>query len=102
MLLMSVAFRAQTTKRDEVLSAVDDVVARLRHRTGCAHARLFVDTEDADVFTLLSEFESVDDADQFFTSREFRVLRGIRMMLRDEPVVVVDDVRSRVTRLVRD
>jgi len=102
MVLLSFGFRTQSNKRDEVLSAVDGAVARLRHLPGCSRGRVFADTEDPDSFTLLSEFESIDQADVFLTSKEFQVLKGIRMMLRDEPVVVLDDVRTRLTRLVRE
>lgn len=102
MVLLSFGFRTQSNKRDEVLSVVDDAVARLRHLPGCPRGRVFADTEDPESFTLLSEFESIDQADIFLTSKEFQVLKGIRMMLRDEPVVVLDDVRTRLTRLVRE
>jgi quinol monooxygenase YgiN len=102
MVLLSLGFRPQTTKRDEVLSAVDEAVARMRNLPGCSRGRLFADTEDPDSFTLISEWESIDDADGFFASREFQILRGMRMLLRDEPVVVLDDVRTRLTRLVQE
>jgi quinol monooxygenase YgiN len=102
MVLLSVGFRTQSSKRDEVLSAVDEAVARMRHQPGCARGRVFADTNDPDAFTLISEWDSIDDADGFFASREFQVLRGLRMLLRDEPVVVVDDVKARFTRLVRE
>jgi quinol monooxygenase YgiN len=101
MVLLSVGFRTQPNKRDEVLSAVDEAVSRMRHLPGCARGRLFADTDDPDSFTLISEWRSIDDADGFFASPEFHLLRGLRMLLRDEPVVVLDDVRSRLTRLVR-
>jgi len=102
MVLLSFGFRTQSNKRDEVLSAVDEAVARLRQLPGCSRGRVFADNDDPDSFTLFSEFESIDQADVFLTSREFQVLKGIRMLLRDEPVVVLDDVRTRLTRLVRE
>jgi hypothetical protein len=37
----------------------------------------------------------------FFNSREFQIFKGIRILLRDEPVIVLDEVRCRVTRLLR-
>jgi quinol monooxygenase YgiN len=102
MVLLAFGFRTQSNKRDEVLSAVDEAVTRLRQLPGCSRGRVFADNDDPDSFTLLSEFESIDQADVFLTSPEFQVLKGIRMLLRDEPVVVLDDVRTRLTRLVRE
>jgi quinol monooxygenase YgiN len=100
-LLASISFRAQPYKRGEILSAVDDEVTRMRRANGCGRCRLLVDTENPNYFTLLSEWQSLDHADTFFNSRDFRVFKGIRILLRAEPVIVLDDVRGRVTRLIR-
>jgi quinol monooxygenase YgiN len=101
MLLASIGFRAQPHKRAEVLSAVDETVRRMRQASGCARSRLMSDTDDPNAFTVLSEWQSADTADSFFNSRDFQIFKGIRILLRDEPVIVLDDVRSRVTRLLR-
>jgi quinol monooxygenase YgiN len=101
MLLASVTFRTQPHKRGEILSAVDETVIRMRDTPGCARCRLLVDTEDPNAFTLASEWQSSLEAESFFNSREFQVFRIIRILLREEPVVVLDDVRARVTRLIR-
>jgi quinol monooxygenase YgiN len=101
MLLASVSFRAQPHKRSEILSAIDDMVERMRQAPGCGRCRLLVDTEDPYTFTLASEWQTPDAADTFFESRDFQIFKGIRILLRDEPVIVLDEVRSRVTRLIR-
>ena len=98
MLLASIGFRIQPHKRAEVLSAVDETVRRMRQASGCARSRLMEDTDDPNTFTVLSEWQSADTADSFFSSRDFQIFKGIRILLRDEPVIVLDDVRSRVTR----
>jgi quinol monooxygenase YgiN len=101
MLLASMSFRAQPHKRAEVLSAVDETVRRMRGASGCARSRLMADADDPNAFTVFSEWQSTDTADVFFSSREFQIFKGIRILLRDEPVIVFDEVRSRVTRLLR-
>jgi quinol monooxygenase YgiN len=101
MVLASVTFRVQPHKRAEVLSAIDETVERMRHTLSCARCRLLVDTEDPNLFTLASEWAAARDADAFFESREFQVFRGIRMLLREEPVVQMDEVQARATRLIR-
>lgn len=102
MLLASIGFRVQPHKLGEALSAVDETVRRMRTAPGCARTRLLSDTEDPNTFTVLSEWQTAASADSFFASREFQIFRGIRMLLRDEPVITIDDVRSRVTRLLRN
>jgi quinol monooxygenase YgiN len=101
MLLASVSFRAQPHKRGEILSAVDEMVERMRHATGCGRCRLLVDTEDPNAFTLASEWHSAQAASVFFDSRDFQIFKGIRILLRDEPLIVFDEVGSRVTRPLR-
>jgi quinol monooxygenase YgiN len=101
MVIASVSFRAQPHKRAEILSAVDDTIERMRQAAGCTRCRLLVDTEDPNAFTMWSEWQSTGAADAFFDSREFQMFKGIRILLRDEPMMTLDDVQSRVTRLIR-
>ena len=101
MLLASIGFRVQPHKRAEVLSAVDETLRRMRTTTGCARSRLMEDTDDPNAFILLSEWYSTATADVFFNSRDFQIFKGIRILLRDEPVIVFDEVQSRMVRLLR-
>jgi quinol monooxygenase YgiN len=101
MVLAWIGFRSKPSKRGEVLSAVDDIVRNLRETDGCSKGRLLVDREDANTFTVESEWRSLEDADAFFASGDFQLFRGIRMLLWGDPVVVVDDVRSRTTGVVK-
>jgi quinol monooxygenase YgiN len=95
--LASISFRARPHKRSEILSAVDDAVERMRHTAGCERCRLLVDTEDQNAFTVMSEWQTTGEADAYFNSREFRIFRGIRILLREEPVIVFDEIQSRFT-----
>ena len=99
MVVVSISFRAQPHKRGEILSAIDDLVERMRASQGCGRGRLLTDSEDANAFTIVSEWQSSADTDSFLSSRDFQLFRGIRILLRGEPVIVVDEVQARVTRL---
>jgi quinol monooxygenase YgiN len=101
MVVAWIGFRAQPHKRPEILSAIDEMIDRMRNSAGCGRGRLLVDSEDPNAFTVLSEWQSVDAANAFFESRGFQLFRGIRMLLRGEPLVVFDDVQQRVTKLLR-
>ncbi len=101
MVMVSISLRAQAHKRAEVVSAADEMVERMRHSDGCTRARLLADSEDSNALTIVSEWRSATDADGFIGSREFQIFKGVRIMLRGEPVVVFDEVQARVTRLMR-
>jgi quinol monooxygenase YgiN len=101
MLLASISFRVQPHKRSEAFSAVDALVQRMRTAPGCARSRVLTDSEDENTFMLASEWTDANAAEAFFGSREFKIFKGVRILMRDEPFIVLDDVRARVTRLMR-
>ena len=101
MLLSSIRFRAQPHKRAEVISAVDGLIDHMREAPGCSSSRLLTDADDPNALTVVSEWRSTEDAETFLQSRDFQVFKGIRMLLRGEPVVVFDLLQSRVTRVIR-
>lgn len=101
MLLASIRFRVQPHKRGEVLSAIDETIRRMRVAAGCERSRLMTDTDDPNTFAVISEWQSPETADRFFNSHDFQIFKGIRILLRDEPLIVLDEVQSRVTRLIR-
>jgi len=101
MLLASISLRAQPHKRGEILTAVDEMVERMRQANGCGRSRLVVDSEDPNAFTIESEWQTPLAADTFFDSREFQIFKGIRILLKDEPVMTLDEVRARTTRVIR-
>ena len=101
MLLASLTFRVQSFKRAEAVSSVDALVQRMRGTSGCLRSRVLVDTEDVNSFMVASEWIDPATADVFFGSCDFRVFRGIRILLRDQPLIVLDDIRTRTTRLLR-
>lgn len=100
MVVAWIGFRAKPHKRPEILSAIDEMIDRMRTSSGCGRSRLVVDCEDPNAFTVLSEWQSTDAANAFLESRGFQLLRGIRMLLRGEPLVVLDEVQQRVTKLL--
>jgi quinol monooxygenase YgiN len=101
MLITSISFRVQPHKRAEVLSAVDALVNRMRRAAGCGRTSILTDTEDLNAFMVFSEWTDATAAEAFLSSREFQIFKGLRILLRNEPVIVLDDVRTRVTRLMR-
>ena len=101
MLLASISFRVQPHKLAEALSAVDALVERMRTAEGCARSRVLSDSEDPNSFVVASEWHDTNAAEAYFGSREFQIFKGVRILMREEPFIVLDDVRARVTRMMR-
>jgi quinol monooxygenase YgiN len=73
----------------------------MRMAAGCDRSRLMLDADDPNTFAVISEWQSAETADRFFSSHQFQIFKGIRILLRDEPVIVLDQIQTRVTRLIR-
>lgn len=100
MLVASISFRVQPHKRAEALSAVDALAQRMRSLPGCARSRVLTDSDDVNALVMASEWHDAEAVEAFFDSREFQIFKGVRFLLRDEPFIVIDDVRARATRMM--
>lgn len=96
----SLLFRVQPQNQGEVLSIVNTIAERMRRAPGCCHNRLLSDLDDPNAFVLMSEWPDMASAEAFLLSREVQVVRGIRVLLRSEPVVVLDQISNRLTRIL--
>ncbi|HUL71855.1 MAG TPA: antibiotic biosynthesis monooxygenase [Vicinamibacterales bacterium] len=98
MLIASLAFRVRSFKRAEAFSTVEALVGQMRSAAGCTRSRFLVDADDENAVLIASEWLDSAAADAFFRARGFRILRGIRILMRDELQIVFDDVQARVER----
>jgi quinol monooxygenase YgiN len=91
--------RVRDDKRSEALSAIDGFIRRMRAWPGCLTCRLLTDASDGESLTLVSEWDSREGLDGFIASREFLILQGMRVVLRDDPQVILDEIllRSRMS-----
>ena len=98
MQVASVTLRVHQSKRVEALSAIDELMRHMRASPGCLTCRLLVDAIDGTELMLVSEWDDRQDVDAFFGSRDFVILAGMRILLREEPRAVLDEVlvRTRV------
>lgn len=96
-----IRFRVLADKRSEVTSTLDALVDRMRRVPGCRCGQVFCDINDANSLMLLSEWSDFESASTYFDSHEFHVFRGLRILFRDEPHVVLDEIGARVTKTLR-
>ena len=95
MLIASLVFNVQPDKRTEFVSAVEDILDKLRSSQGCLGCRLVHDHEVEDVFVMTSEWDNRLCLDRYLASPEHHILEGTRILLRDGPSLTVDEVLSR-------
>jgi quinol monooxygenase YgiN len=95
MFIASLTFNVRPDKRVEFVSAVEDILERVRSRHGCLGCRLVSDCEDENIFVIMSEWDSRPFLDQYLASADFQILEGTRILLRDGPSLSIDEVLSR-------
>jgi quinol monooxygenase YgiN len=97
--IATVNLRVRDDKRSEALSAIDGFIRRMHMWPGCMTCRLLTDAGDSQLLTLVSEWDSREGLDGFLASSEFLILQGMRVVLRDDPQVILDEilVRSRLS-----
>jgi quinol monooxygenase YgiN len=95
MLIASLTFDVRTDKREELLSAVTQVLETMRWAAGCLGCRLLADCENPNLFVLTSEWDNRAYLDAHLESREFQILEGTSFLLRGGPALVVDEVVAR-------
>ena len=96
--IATVHMRVNEDMRSEALSAIDGFSRRLHLWPGCLTCSLMSDAGYTQLLTLVSEWDSREALDGFLASREFLILQGMRMVLRDDPQVILDEILLR-TRL---
>jgi quinol monooxygenase YgiN len=82
MQVASISLRVRHEKRAEAISAIDALMRRTRSWPGCLGCRLMTEADDTSSLMLLSEWQTRYDLESFLTSREFLILKGMRILLR--------------------
>lgn len=95
MIALSITLRTQQATQIEFLSTMKGLVIQLRRSPGCVGCRLVSESETADAYTLIVEWDDRGAFEWFLQSRELMILQGMRLLLRDDPVATVDDVLTR-------
>lgn len=96
----SLFFRVQPQNQPEVLSIANTIAERMRRSPNCCRNRLLSDLDDPNAFVLVSEWPDAASAEAFMLSRDVQMFRGIRILLRSEPVVIIDQISNRMTSVL--
>ena len=91
----TVYLKVKHDKRSEALSALDGLTRRMLQWPGCLTCRVMADLNKSHDLTLVSEWDSREALDGFLASGEVLILQGMRLVLHDDPQLVLDEVRLR-------
>jgi quinol monooxygenase YgiN len=94
-LIGSFACRVKPDKQSEFCASVADLMDRVRWLRGCVDCLLVADVAMDGSFRLISGWSDRAGLDRFLQSAEYRVLKGMRILMEDEPRLTVDEVVRR-------
>jgi quinol monooxygenase YgiN len=80
-IIVRIAMNALPEKQKEVMQTLLSMVASTGKEKGCLSHQVFRDIEDANVFSLIDEWETREDLDHYMGSAKFGVLLGIKSLL---------------------
>ena len=95
MLVTSFTCHVKPEKESELQVSFGDLMDRTRALPGCLGGRLVASTEDPQAFTLIHEWSDRGALQRFLDSAEYRVLKGMRFLMDQEPRLAVDEVVTR-------
>jgi quinol monooxygenase YgiN len=93
--IASIFLQVRPSKRPEVLSAMRQVIRSLRMSPECLVCRSYASTDDENTIVLVSEWSTQAGLEKLLESKEFLVVRGMRMLLQKGAALVVDRVAAR-------
>jgi quinol monooxygenase YgiN len=100
--LASVILQVRPGKRPEVLSAIQQLVRRMRALPECMGCRSHAATDDENTFVLISEWITHTAPDDLLKLDEFLVLRGMRILLERDTKIIVSEIASRTVLVLDD
>lgn len=105
MIIVKIMMNALAEKRKEVLQTLLSMIAAIRQEKGCRSYQGFQDIEDECVFSLVGEWETLEDLENHLRSDRFGVLLGSNILLNKNQEIQIHTVShtdgSRVVNAVR-
>jgi quinol monooxygenase YgiN len=96
-LVTSFTCHVKPEKEAELQVSFGNLMDRTRALPGCLACRLVAATEDPRAFTLIHEWSDRGALHRFLESAEYRVLKGMRFLMDQEPRLAVDEVVTRAS-----
>ena len=92
MIIVKIMMNALPEKRKEVLQTLLSMIAAIRQEKGCRSCQGFQDIEDESVFSLIGEWETLEDLENHIRSDRFGVLLGSNILLNENQEIQIHTV----------
>ena len=81
MITATIKLHGRPEKRTEINQTVRELVNQIGKDTKCRRVNSYRDIEDENTFILVKDWSTLDDLDEYLSSRLFKVLLGVHPLL---------------------
>jgi len=92
MIITTIRMMVPHEKRQELLQTVSMLAGTVRKERGCQACDFYIDTENADSFLLMEEWNTQEDFDRHVRAAAFSALLGALTLLNERPDVRINAV----------
>ncbi len=92
MIITTIRMTVPNEKRQEMLQTVSTLTGTVRKEHGCRACDFYIDTENADSFLLMEEWDTQEDFDRHVRAPAFSALLGALTLLVKRPDVRINAV----------
>ena len=92
MIIVRIAMYSLPEKQKEVMQTLLSMAESTVKEKGCLSHQVLRDIEDENVFSLLDEWETREDLDQYIRSAKFGVMLGTKSLLCEPPNIQIHTV----------
>ncbi len=92
MVITTIRMMVPLEKRQELLQTIGMLAGTVRKEHGCRTYDFYIDTENADAFLLMEEWDTEEDFDRHVRTAAFSALLGALTLLNNRPDVRINAV----------
>ncbi len=92
MIITTIRMTVPYEKRQEMLQTISTLAGTVRKECGCRACDFFIDTENADTFLLMEEWDTQYDFDRHVRNAAFSALLGVLTLLIKRPDVRINTI----------
>jgi len=91
-IIVRIAMNSLPEKQKEVMQTLLSMIESTGKEKGCLSHHVLRDIEDENVFSLIDEWETREDLDQYIRSAKFGVMLGTKSLLCEPPNIQIHTV----------
>ena len=92
MIIFRITMNAFLEKRTEVMQTLLSMIEPTENEMGCLNCQVYRDIEDENVFSLIEDWKTRKDLDNYIRSARFSVLLGTKSLLCEPPEIQIHTV----------